>query len=432
MQIITTHKNTDFDGFASVIAATVLYPGAIPVIPRNINPNVRSFLAIHKDLFQVRTVDEIDLDKVRSLVVVDVNQWHRLDDFRKLRGRPSLEVILWDHHPEKGDINANWVRHEAMGANITLMVRQMRLEKKALTPIQATLFLTGLHEDTGSFMFPCTRPEDAEAAAYLMAAGADVSVVGSLLRPAYGEKQKNVLFEMLQTGVRETINGYKVSFHQVDIEGHVGSLSVVAQMCREILNVDAVFGIFTGKKKGKAIVIGRSSPEGPNIGTLLRSLGGGGHPGAGSAMVDFVNPDTIQEMIRDLIEGNQQASVQVSDLMSFPVTTIAADAPMTELRKRLMEKGCTGLPVVDGERLVGVISRRDFRKVRKNKDLKSPVKAFMSRNVKTISPGKSPMQAARLMVKHDIGRLPVIEEDRIIGIVTRSDVMLYFYDMLPD
>jgi len=41
------------------------------------------------------------------------------------------------------------------------------------------------------------------------------------------------------------------------------------------------------------------------------------------------------------------------------------------------------------------------------------------------------MQAARMMVKHDIGRLPVIEDDKVIGIVTRSDAMIYFYDLLP-
>jgi CBS domain-containing protein len=42
------------------------------------------------------------------------------------------------------------------------------------------------------------------------------------------------------------------------------------------------------------------------------------------------------------------------------------------------------------------------------------------------------MHAAQLMIKHDIGRLPVVENDEIIGIVTRSDTMLYFYDLLPD
>ena len=56
----------------------------------------------------------------------------------------------------------------------------------------------------------------------------------------------------------------------------------------------------------------------------------------------------------------------------------------------------------------------------------------MSTRIFTIEPGKSPMQAARLMIKHDIGRLPVVENKKIIGIITRSDTMLYFYDLLPD
>jgi tRNA nucleotidyltransferase (CCA-adding enzyme) len=37
-----------------------------------------------------------------------------------------------------------------------------------------------------------------------------------------------------------------------------------------------------------------------------------------------------------------------------------------------------------------------------------------------------------MMVKHDIGRLPVVEKGGVIGIITRSDTMLYFYDLLPD
>jgi CBS domain-containing protein len=79
-----------------------------------------------------------------------------------------------------------------------------------------------------------------------------------------------------------------------------------------------------------------------------------------------------------------------------------------------------------------MISRRDFRKMRKESQLTSPVKAFMTTKVLTIEAGKSPMQATRVMVRHGIGRLPVVEDGRLIGIVTRSDVMRYFYDLPPE
>jgi hypothetical protein len=45
MHIATTHRNTDFDGLASIIAATLLYPGTVAVCPKNVNPNVHRFLS---------------------------------------------------------------------------------------------------------------------------------------------------------------------------------------------------------------------------------------------------------------------------------------------------------------------------------------------------------------------------------------------------
>ena len=79
-----------------------------------------------------------------------------------------------------------------------------------------------------------------------------------------------------------------------------------------------------------------------------------------------------------------------------------------------------------------MISRRDFQKVRSETRLKAPVKAYMRYPVQTIHPGISPLQAARIMIRQDIGRLPIVKDGRLIGIVTRSDVMCYFYDLLPD
>ena len=55
MQIITTHKGTDFDAAAAVLTAKILYPEAIAVLPKSLNPNVRAFLSIHKNLFDDKT-----------------------------------------------------------------------------------------------------------------------------------------------------------------------------------------------------------------------------------------------------------------------------------------------------------------------------------------------------------------------------------------
>jgi len=432
MQIITTHRNADFDGFASMIAGTLLYPDAVPILPKAINPNVKAFLSIHKDLFETRAIDGIDLDNVTRLIVVDTSKWSRLESMGNLKKRGDLEIQVWDHHQNSCDFHASFKCHEKKGANITLMIREIKKRGILLTPMQATLFLTGLYEDTGSLTFSSTTAEDAYAAGYLLENKADLNILSTFLQPAYGEKQRNILFEMIKTAPRIKINHLSVSINSVTIEGHVNNLSLVVNMYRDILNVDAAFGIFVHKDNDRCIVIGRSNVDDINVGSIMRSMGGGGHPGAGSAMIKSASPDALKDWLMELLKGNQQSSVMVSDLMSYPVFSVRSDTSMSEVADILKEKGCTGLPVVDDEQLVGVISRRDFQKIKKSSQLKSPVKAFMSTRNITIGPDKSPMEAARIMVKHDVGRLPVVSDGKIIGIMSRSDAMLYFYDLLPD
>ena len=62
MDIITTHKNTDFDALASVMAANLIYPDARCILPKSLNPNVRAFLSIHKDVFTLHEFKDLDLD----------------------------------------------------------------------------------------------------------------------------------------------------------------------------------------------------------------------------------------------------------------------------------------------------------------------------------------------------------------------------------
>ena len=238
---------------------------------------------------------------------------------------------------------------------------------------------------------------------------------------------------MLQNAKKRKIKGFTISISSISITGHIPNLAMVMQMYREIINADAAFGIFIDAEKDKTMIIGRSGLDEINIGTIMQSLGGGGHPGAGSALLKSVTPDVIEEMLDQLIRGNGQTSVILRDIMSYPAVKVNENTSVDEVALILRKVGCTGLPVVDdNDRLVGIISRRDFRKIKKANQMQAPVKAFMSRNVVSIDYDKSAIEAARLMIKNDIGRIPVMQDDKIIGIVTRSDVMLYFYDLLPD
>jgi nanoRNase/pAp phosphatase (c-di-AMP/oligoRNAs hydrolase) len=430
-ELIVTHKNSDFDAIASIYAANILYPDAIPVLPKTVNLNVRSFLSIHKDHFPSYLMRDVDFNHISRLIVVDTGTWSRIEGFEILKEMGGLKIHLWDHHDEKGDISADFECREHVGATVSLLVRTLKEKQRKISPIEATLFLTGIYEDTGNLIFPSTNSNDAKAVAFLLDNKADLNIARTFLRQAYGPKQKDVLFEMLKNAERTRLNGYTVSISKLEIEGHTPGLALVVDMYQDILNVDGAFGIFTDQKRDRTIVIGRSEGDTLNVGSVMKGLGGGGHFNAGSAQLKFANPETVEELITELISGNQPSSVQVGDLMSFPVFTVSLESSLKDVAFLMREKGCTGIPVTAEGVVQGVISRTDIRKMRDPDKMNAPVKAHMSSNLVTIAPESGVSQAATLMVKHNIGRLPVVEEGKLIGIVTRSDIMRYYYDLLP-
>jgi CBS domain-containing protein len=144
------------------------------------------------------------------------------------------------------------------------------------------------------------------------------------------------------------------------------------------------------------------------------------------------NPNGVEVWLSEVIKDYKQAPIQISDLMSFPVISMNPDTTMEEFAQILKEKGFSGMPVMEDGKLVGIISKRDLNKVTKNMQWRMPVKAFMSRNIFTITPVHSVAEAMRILIKHDIGRLPVVENNEVIGILSRSDAMIYYYDLVPE
>jgi nanoRNase/pAp phosphatase (c-di-AMP/oligoRNAs hydrolase) len=434
MQIITTHKNTDFDGLASVIAGTLLYPDAVGVIPKMVNPNVAQFLSTHKTAFNIVLPHEVRHALVDTLVIVDTDRWQRLDRMEKLKDRKDIAIHIWDHHLNGCDIEADWTCQEHIGATVTLFVREFRKRGILLSPLVSTVMLIGLYEDTGHLTYPSTRAEDANAAAYLLENGADLHVAGRFLNPPYEETQKEILFELMKVTDKRKINDHSVAVNIVRLDSKVTMLAGIVNMYRKIINADAVFVIFVSKSESRSTVIARSGIDRIDVGAMMQAYGGGGHSGAGSATVKFKDytPEALKKSIIQHIEKDQKEVAKISDIMSFPVTTVPPETSMREVHSLMAEQKIRGVLVVEDGALLGIIVLWDFKKVKQEKQWDSPVKAFMARDITTIAPDALPSKAAQIMVENNIGHLPVVHDDAVIGIVTRSDILTYYYDLLPE
>ncbi|HOT05973.1 MAG TPA: bifunctional ornithine acetyltransferase/N-acetylglutamate synthase [Methanotrichaceae archaeon] len=149
--------------------------------------------------------------------------------------------------------------------------------------------------------------------------------------------------------------------------------------------------------------------------------------------------------------------MKVREVMNPEPVACQAAAPVSEASRILREKGISGMPVLDGDRLVGVVSESDLLRLLKVPDeegglwLPSPfeilevpvrdlirwermkssleeisgkkVSDVMNRHVWSASPDYSLEEAATLMTRHRVNRLPVVEDGRLVGIVTRGDII---------
>lgn len=428
MQIATTHTNTDFDALASLVAATFLYPETTGVLPKQVQPNVKEFLTIHRDLFRIVSRQDVDLTGITKLIVVDTNHWNRLDRMSDLQGREDLEIILWDHHMKGGNVEASWKCQQEVGANITLMLREMRKRDLAFAPMQATLFLMGLYDDTGNLSYPSTTKEDAYTAGYLLENGADLNVASAYLNMSFDSQQATALTLMLEGSEVFDAGGYKVGVAFLPVESGLNMLSSVVTKYKELKGLDAAFGIFC-TDRDRCIVIGRGDGRGTDVGALVRKLGGGGHPSAGSAMLKTEHPAEIYDRVVHLIHEMKEPKATVEDIMSEVRISLPSTASMLEARCIFDRHHILAAVVADDAKLLGVISSSELGKARSDSQLKAPVKGFMKRKFPTLQPEQNARDAVRYMAESETGLLPVVEEGRLIGVVTRADLMLYIYDL---
>jgi CBS domain-containing protein len=117
----------------------------------------------------------------------------------------------------------------------------------------------------------------------------------------------------------------------------------------------------------------------------------------------------------------------VRDAMTEDPRSIGASASVVEAARVMREEHIGSLPVTDDDQLVGMVTDRDIttRVVAESADPKmTSVGDVYSRDLISVEPDKDLAEALRLMARHQVRRLPVVENGRLVGIVAQADIAL--------
>ncbi len=429
MQIIVAHDMTDLDGLAAMIAAGKLYDKAQPVFVGNLDSQVSNLMALYRDELSILNPEDVVFDQLTRVIVVDTYDLDRLGPLGKKINwaDKNLEVIMYDHHPHtledipRVDLDLS----REVGSATTILVNRIRAENQQLNPVEATVCALGIYADTGNFTHQETTAEDLSAVAFLMESGANMKIINEFLEEKLNAEQQEV-YNLLQDNREDLVlEGVRISLFTLKYSTYVPGLNKVITRLKSLLNIEVLFIIV--EMEGETVVIARSSSDAVNAGLICRYLGGGGHKGAASVQLEQELKEARRNVISALKRGIRSVT-KIKDIMTEEVHTIGPDTKISEAEKLMDRHGHNGLVVCEQGAIKGVFSRRDIKKVRGHDLMHAPVKGYMSKNVIKIEPTAPVFRARDLLVKYNIGRLPVVKEGKLLGIVTRSDVIESYYN----
>ena len=128
-------------------------------------------------------------------------------------------------------------------------------------------------------------------------------------------------------------------------------------------------------------------------------------------------------------ESMPASRLHISSVMVKDVFTVPQSMQLDEVARLMLENGIGSVPVMDGDDMVGIVSKADFVTLAVGIAFdKVTVKELMSKDLTVVSSTERVVHARRQMLESHVGRLPVVDEDKLVGMVTSKDLMRTFID----
>ena len=422
-EVIATHGNTDFDAFAAMLAARRLYPGAVVAVGA-LNRNVRDFYRLHaEELGTVVEGSRLEPDAIRRLIVVETTNASRLGELEPVALDPSVEKVLFDHHGEAelpGWINPHAAVLSADGALTTTLVGILAERELLPSPLEATAFALGIHEDTGSLTYAASTQRDADALAWCLRHGARQDLIAAYLHTPLAAGERALLDHLLDALEPIEAGGEELLLAAVRWPEYVDGVSNLAHKIVDLTDTKGL--VLLVEMDGRVFAVVRSRSDLVDASVVAAALGGGGHAQAASAILR-TGLDEARRLAISALGQAQQEPRRARDVMSAPPRSVTPGHTVRDAMALCQRHGQSGVFVAENGRLVGSVSREDLDKAVAHGLAHAPVRGVMSGRVAMTTEDATLSELRVLVTEAEDGRVAVLRDDELVGVVARVDLL---------
>ncbi|HUS85108.1 MAG TPA: CBS domain-containing protein [Anaerolineales bacterium] len=419
MHLVCTHEQADFDAVASLLGVRLLDPEAMPVLPRRVNRNVRAFVTLYGDHLPFVEFGELPRSRVEQITIVDTQS---SPSFKGVHAGTKVHLI--DHHPRGEDLDSSWSTHiEEVGATATLLVEEVQEVGRNLSPVQATLLLLGIYEDTGSLSYASTTPRDMRASAWLLERGANLNLVGEFLNHPLSNGQRDLYDRLLESIETHVYHGFSILVACGEERGLVEEISTLAHKLRDVFDPDGLF-VLVGLD-GSVQLVARSTIDELDVGAVAEHFGGGGHARAAAALIRKRNSAQVRDELLEFLGSLIEPAPTVGEIMSRDPQLLRPNAKISDVGERMQRFGHEGYPIVESGRVCGLLTRRAVDRALSHGMGSQAVSRIMEAGDLVVRMDDSVNHLQKVMIEHGWGQVPVVdpESGEIVGIVTRTDLL---------
>ncbi len=329
------------------------------------------------------------------------------------------------HPKKEDDIQADKEYHMLTGATVTILTKILRKKRIPITPEEATIMCLGIYEDTGSFSFPSTTEHDFMAAAYLLSKGANLNVIASMIAREFSPEQISLLNDMIEASRRYTINGIDLAITGVATDNYFPDFSFLVQKMAKMENIDALFALALMENKVYVIARSRTDDVDVGDVLDALGGGGHPSAAAATVRGKTIaqTEQMLIKALYAKINPRRQARHLMSSpaIMISEETTFEKAKELLHrynVNALLVKNDDTA-----GSSVTGYITRQVIEKALFHDLHEIEVREYMSSELSHVRPDADIVEIQDKIIENKQRILPVIENNRVLGVITRTDLL---------